>query len=48
MQINDSGLLVTRDRIFNLVSLDNGAKVSPKRRTLLSLVFARINFQGVG
>ena len=30
------------NRIFNLVSLDNGAKMSPKRRTLLSLVFACI------
>ena len=28
--------------IFNLVSLDNGAKMSPKRQTLLSLVFACI------
>ena len=27
------------DRIFNLVSLDNGAKMSPKRRAFLSLVF---------
>ena len=25
--------------IFNLVSLDNGAKMSPRRRTILSLVF---------
>ena len=31
-----------RNRIFNLVSLDNGAKMSPKRRTFLSLVFACI------
>ena len=29
-------------RIFNLFSLDNGAKMSPKRRTFLSLVFACI------
>ena len=43
MQINDSGFLVTlENRIFNLVFLDNGAKMSPKRLTLLSLVFACI------
>ena len=33
------------DRIFTLVSLDNGAKMSPKRRTLLSLVFACIYYK---
>ena len=30
------------DRKFNLLSLANDAKMSPKRRTLLSLVFAWI------
>ena len=58
MRINASGLLVTlQNRIFNLVSLDNGAKMSPKLQTLLSLIFActcltkllliRIRFLGV-
>ena len=43
MQINDAGLLVTLVIAFLiLVSLDNGAKMSPKRRTFLSLVFACI------
>ena len=43
MQINDAGLLVTLVIAFLiLVSLDNGAKMSPKRRTFLSLVLACI------
>ena len=31
--------------MFNLVSHNNDAKMSPKRRTLLSLVFASICFE---
>ena len=43
MQISDSELSVTLEIAYLiLVSLDNGAKMSPKRRTLLSLVFACI------
>ena len=44
MQMNDSELLVTLEITYKfiLVSRDNGAKMSPKRRTLLSLVFACI------
>ena len=41
MQISDSELSVTLAIAYLiLVSLDNGAKMSPKRRILLSLVFA--------
>ena len=44
MQISDSEPLVTLNCIFNLVSLENGAMMSPKRRTLALLVFACIWF----
>ena len=43
MQISDLELSVTLEIAYLiLVSLDNGAKMSPKRKTFLSLVFACI------
>ena len=43
MQISDSELSVTLEIAYLiLVSLDDGAKMSPKRRTFLLLVFACI------
>ena len=45
MQISDPELYFTLEIAYLiLVSVDNGAKMSPKRRTFLSLVFAGIYF----